>query len=241
MKLWMFSRDVVLNPTFPAEELERLRTNYLVGIQQEKNSPMTMGARVLPALLYGDGHSYSQPLTGSGTESSVAAIRRGDLVDYHSAWFKPNNAVLIVVGDITLEEIVPKIEALFGGWAAGTTPEKNIATVEPAVPNAIYLIDRPDAEQSVIFAGQLVRPKANPDEIAINAMNEILGGSFSARINMNLREDKHWSYGARSLILDTQAQRPMLIYAPVQTDKTSEALVEMLGEVARIRKRQSAY
>ncbi|MGI9307931.1 MAG: M16 family metallopeptidase, partial [Gammaproteobacteria bacterium] len=227
--------DVVLNPTFPPEELERLRTNYVVGIQQEKNSPTTMAIRVLPGLLYGEGHSYSQPLTGSGTEESIAAIQRGDLISYHDAWFKPDNAVLIVVGDTTLEEIVPKIETLFGDWKAGATPAKNIAAVEATTPNAIYLVDRPDAEQSVIFAGQLIRPKANPDEVALKAMNDMLGGMTSARINMNLREDKHWSYGARSLILDTQAQRPLLVYAPVQSDKTSESILEIKKELEGIR------
>jgi zinc protease len=99
----------------------------------------------------------------------------------------------------------------------------------------VYLVDRPDSEQSVIFAGHVAPPKNNDREIAIEAMNEVLGGSFNARVNMNLREDKHWSYGARSLLLDAEGQRPFLVYAPVQTDKTSESMAEIYREVTEIR------
>ena len=108
--------DVILNPAFAPAELERLKRLQLAGIQQEKNSPTDMGLRVLPRLLYGEGHGYSLPMTGSGTEAAVSALGRADLVAYHDAWFKPNNATMIVVGDTTLAEIRPKLEALFARW-----------------------------------------------------------------------------------------------------------------------------
>jgi zinc protease len=140
-----------------------------------------------------------------------------------------------VVGDTTLDEIVPRIEKLFRGWEAAEVPGKNIATVEIQPDDVLYLIDKPGAEQSIIFAGQLVIPMANPDEIAIDAFNDMLGGQFSSRINMNLREEKHWSYGARSTIVPTRAQRPFFAYASVQTDKTSESVAEILREITEIR------
>jgi zinc protease len=227
--------DVVLNPSFPEKELERLRKQQLAAIQREKVQPVQMALRVFPRLLYGDGHAYGQPLTGSGTEESVAALDRAALVDFHSTWFRPGNATLVVVGDVTLAELTPQLERLFSSWKPGETPEKNLAQVQHRPESVVYIVDRPGSEQSVLFAGHVVPPKNNPNELAIDALNHVFGGAFSARINMNLREDKHWSYGARSLIWDTAAQRPFIVYAPVQTDKTAEALAEIRKELAGIR------
>ena len=194
-----------------------------------------MALRVFPRLLYGEGHAYGLPLTGSGTEDSVAKLAVAALREFHSTWFRPDNAILIVVGDTTLEELVPRLERLFSGWESGEVPTKNLARVEQQPRSVVYLVDRPGSEQSIIFAGHVMPPKDNPNEFAIDSMNDILGGSFTARLNMNLREDKHWSYGARSIILDAAAQRPFLVYAPVQTDKTKESLAEIRKELTGIR------
>ncbi len=226
--------DVVLNPVFPPNELDRLRAQYLALVRQEKTRPTSMALRVLPKLIYGEGHAYAQPLTGSGTEDSIRAITRADLQQYHDTWFRPNNATLLVVGDITTAEITAKLEELFNTWEPADVPVKNIDTVERRAQNAVYIVDKPGAEQSIIFAGEVAPPKSNPDEIAIQVMNDILGGNFSSRINMNLREDKSWSYGARSMIMDAEGQRPFLVYAPVQTDKTSESMREILAELTAI-------
>ena len=148
---------------------------------------------------------------------------------------KPNaTRRLIVTGDTTLEEIAPKLEKLFARWKPGAVPEKNLARVAPRSQAIVYLLDRPDSLQSIIFAGHLAPPTANPDEIAIDSMNAILGGSFTARVNMNLREDKHWAYGAYSFFTDARGQRPFIVYAPVQTDKTKEAMREIQKELADI-------
>jgi zinc protease len=227
--------EVVLNPTFPEQELERLRSLYLTTIQQEKSSPVSMALRLLPKLLYGDGHAYAQPLTGSGTEESITAITADDLRNWHATWFRPNNATLVVVGDASMQDIAPRINKLFESWEAGEVPAKSVSTVPTESEQVLYLVDKPGAEQSIIFAGQLIVPMNNPNEIAIEAMNDILGGQFTARINMNLREEKSWAYGARSLIVDTRAQRPFLAYAPVQSDKTAPALAEILREITEIR------
>jgi zinc protease len=223
--------EVILNPSFPSEELERLRKQRLARIQQEKVQPVAMALRVFPKLLYGEGHAYSNPLTGTGTEDTARRMTRGDLVKFHGEWFKPNHATLVVVGDTTLAEIQPKLEKLFQGWKPGDVPKKDIRTVALQEKPSVYLMDRPGAIQSVILAAHVAPPKANPQEIPIETMNEILGGGFTSRINMNLREDKHWSYGARSLLWDARGQRPFIVYTAVQTDKTSEAMQEISKEL----------
>ena len=224
--------DIVLNPTFPASEMPRLRSQLLTKIQQEKSRPMGMALRVMPGILYGKEHPYAQPLTGSGTEASVQAITQQGLESWHQQWFRPNNATLIVVGDTSAADMKGRIEQLFRSWRPGDIPQRDISQVRPRDLDTIYLIDKPGAVQSIIFAGQLIAPMINPREVAIEAMNDVLGGQFSARINMNLREQKSWSYGARSMISTTAAQRPWLIYAPVQIDKTAPALAEIHRELS---------
>ena len=226
--------DVVLNPSFPQEDFNRLVKLQLAQIQREKVTPVQMALRVFPVLLYGTGHAYGIPLTGSGTEESVSRLKRDDLIQFHRTWFKPNNASIIVVGATTLAEVTPKLERLFGSWRPGEVPRKNIGDVAQQPRSAVYLIDRPGSEQSIIFAGHVAPPKRNPREIAILTMNEILGGSFTSRVNMNLREGKHWSYGAFSLLFDARGQRPFIVYAPVQTDKTKESLTEVVNELRGI-------
>ena len=223
--------DVVLNPAFPEVDFERLRAQQLAGIQAQKSSPIQMALRVFPALFYGKGHAYSLPFTGSGNEESVSALTREDLKTFHGTWFKPNNATLVVVGDITLEALMPHLEERFSQWSAGDVPDKNVAAVPHDDRSQVFLLDRPQAQQSIILAGHLAQPRNTPDNIAIETMNTILGGAFISRINMNLREEKGWSYGASSLLLPARGQRPFLVYAPVQTDKTKESMLEILGEL----------
>ncbi len=226
--------EVVLEPTFPEANFERLRRQQLAAIQREKVNPSLMGLRVLPALLYGAGHAYAVPFTGSGTEASVAALDRNALAAHHATWYKPNNATLVVVGDTTLAEIQPKIEKLFGGWKAGEVPAKNVAPATTGTRAEVYLIDRPGSQQSVIFAGVLAPPKNSPEDTALQAFNSALGGTFTSRLNMNLREDKHWSYGARMTMPDARGPRPYFVMAPVQGDKTKEAVAEVVRELTEI-------
>jgi zinc protease len=227
--------DVVLNPSFPDDEFKRLQKQTLAAIQREKTEPSTMAMRIFPTLLYGKEHAYGNPFTGSGTEANVAKLATSDLRKFYDTWMKPNNATMVIVGDTTLEEITPKLDKLFRNWKQGEVPKKNIAKLaKSASKPGVYLIDRPGSIQSIIFAGELAPPKNNPEEIAIETMNNILGGEFTSRINMNLREDKHWSYGSHSFISGAKAQRPFLTMAPVQTDKTKESLVEVMKELKGI-------
>ncbi|MFQ5701828.1 MAG: M16 family metallopeptidase, partial [Acidobacteriota bacterium] len=226
--------DVVRNPSFPEAEFARLKKEQLAKIQREKATPFQMALRVFPKLLYEEGHAYGTPFTGSGTEKSVNSLTPAKLRAFHDTWIRPNNATLIIVGDTTLREMKPKLERLFADWKSSKIPRKNLATVTQKKKSQVYIIDRPGSLQSIILAGHLIPPKANPDEIAIEAVNRVLGGGFTARINMNLREDKHWSYGARSIIPDARGQRPFLILAPVQTDRTKESMREIQKELEGI-------
>ena len=231
LALWA---DVVRKPTFPQSELDKLRKRWLANIAQEKARPVSLGLRTLPPLLYGDDHAYGQPLTGSGTEASISALTRDNLVTHYATWMRPDNATLLIVGDTTLAEITPLLEAQLGGWQAPTTPKpaKQLDTVtRPASPR-VFLLDRPDTPQAIILAGHVIPGIKQVNNPALELVNTVLGGSFTSRINMNLREDKGWSYGARSLMLDTNAQRPFLVYAPVQTDKAGASIAEIKQELA---------
>src|ERR1044071_3913016 len=230
--------DVILNPTFPEADFKRLQKQLIARIHREQTEPVNMALRVFPKILYGSGHAYGNPLTGSGTEASVENLTTSEMQKFHATWFKPNNATLVIVGDTTLNEIKPRLEKLFSGWEPGAVPKKDIHKVDQQKKTVVYLVDRPDSLQSVILAGHVAPPRSNPDEIAIETLNTILGGTFTSRINMNLREDKHWSYGAFTFLWPAQGQRPFIAYAPVQTDKTRESLVELDKELRAILDKQ---
>ncbi|HEX2779924.1 MAG TPA: pitrilysin family protein, partial [Gemmatimonadaceae bacterium] len=223
--------DVILHPSFPQSDLDRVKQNTLANIQQEKVQPFTMGLRVLPLLVYGAGHAYGQPLTGSGTESSVQAMTREDLASFHRTWFKPNHATVVAVGDITMPELTAKLERAFATWKPGDIPAKNVATVQNRARKSVFLLDRPGAEQSYVLAGQLITPRADADYVPFEIFNDAFGGAFVSRINMNLRENKHWSYGSFSFPIAARGQRLWMVMAPVQTDKTKESLQEAIKEV----------
>ncbi|HEU0120339.1 MAG TPA: pitrilysin family protein [Bryobacteraceae bacterium] len=222
--------DIVRNPAFPAAEFDRVKKLQHAQIQREKSEPNALAQRLLPGLIYGKGHAYGNPMSGSGTDASLESITRDSVANFYNTWYKPNNATLHIVGDTTIDEIKPKLEKLFGDWKTGEIPKKNVAQVQNREKLAVYIVDRPGAIQSVIMAGQVGPPRANPDEPAIDVFNSLLGGSFVSRLNMNLREDKHWSYGAFTTFVGARGQRPFLAIAPVQSDKTKESLEEMVKE-----------
>ena len=220
--------DLVRNPAFPQNEFARLQKDRLAAIAREKVDPQGIALRVVPALMYGQGHVYAR--TANGTEAAVERMTRNDLASFHATWFKPNNATLLVVGDTTLAEITPMLEKAFGGWKGGAVPKKVIATVPAPGKPLVYLIDRPGALQSVIVGAQLAPPRNSPESLPLEIVNDVFGGTFSSRINMNLREDKHWSYGVRSLVQPAVGQRTFMSISPVQTDKTGDALKELVRE-----------
>ena len=226
--------DVVRNPQFPPQEIDRVRKQWIAGIRQEKTSPDAIAMRLLPPLMYGAGHPYAIPFSGSGTEASIGSLTRDDLLAFQRDWIRPDNATLIVTGDATLAEIVPLLEKHFGDWrgAGGPAPTKALPAAAGTTASRVFLVDRPGAEQSNIMVGQVLPSSAAPNALEIGTMNDIFGGSFTSRINMNLREDKHWSYGARSRLPEARGQRPWLLSAPVQADKTIESINEIRRELS---------
>ncbi|MBN2089120.1 insulinase family protein [candidate division KSB1 bacterium] len=226
--------DIIQNPIFPEKDFYRLKKLQLIQIKREKSSPSQIALRLFPEVLYGTNHIYGKPFTGSGFETTVAKITREDLIKFHQTWIHPANSKLIVVGSITPNEIVPQLEAVFKNWKPGPIQEKLIQPVDFQSPQ-IYLMDKPGSLQSLVISGHIAPPKAHPDEIAFEIFNNILGGNFTSRLNLNLREAKGWSYGIDSSIIDARGQQPFLIYAPVQTDKTAESILEIMKELHEIK------
>jgi zinc protease len=226
--------DIILNPSFPQKEFDRLKKEHIDDIKRQKAEPFGMALRVFPKILYGEGHPYSGPLDGSGYESSLQSITLEDVQKFYSTWIKPNNATFVVVGDIQMADLVSKLENRMSEWKKGDLPKINIKEVNNASINKIYLLDRPESTQSVIIGGSLIQPYGKISEPALTALNNIFGGDFVSRLNMNLREDKHWAYGASSFINPAKGQRPFLPYVSVQTDKTKEAIQEFNKELSAI-------
>jgi zinc protease len=226
--------DIILNPTFPEDELERMREQTLVGIAREKSSPFGVGYRVLPKLIYGEDHAYSNPFSGSGNEASVKSITVEDLREYHQRWFKAGNGTLIVSGDITMEELKPLATKYFAKLPTGDVEQLEIADTTSRDEPTIYLINRKDSQQSAIIATTMMPAYGGSDELGLQTLNEVFGGSFNARLNMNLREDKGWAYGANSSIPGIKGQRPFLVTTQVQSDKTADALLEINKEFSDI-------
>ena len=230
--LELFS-DILVNPTFPDADLARLKAQTLAGIQQEKTQPRGIAMRLFPQLIYGQGHAYANPFSGAGSPETVTAMKREDLQAFHRRWIRPDNATLLIVGDTTLEGIKPMLEQRLAAWRSPSEPlpKKNLAAVTPQTRPRVFLINRTGAEQSTIVAGYAGPPRSDPQYVAIETLNTILGGNFVSRLNMNLREDKHWSYGISSGLVATAGPGPFIVSAPVQTDKTAESMQEIVKEL----------
>jgi len=225
--------EVITDSTFDQTEIERKKSRWLAAIDQSLSTPNGMVSNLIPEILYGENHPYAKPFSGNGTRESIQWMSREDLINYKQRFIAPSNASLIVVGDTTLDEVVPMLESQFGKL----TENKMLkgAHLDYEVENQpetrrVYLVDKPGAVQSLIVAGQLMPAIGSSDEIDIDLMNRVIGGSFTSRLNMNLREDKSWSYGVRTRLSQYKGPRPMLVYAPVQTDKTIPSIQEIIRE-----------
>lgn len=221
--------DVVLNPSFPADQFDLKKQQRVSQINQEKANPNALFQRILPAIIYGADHAYGK--AASGTENSVAAITRDDLMKWHADWLKPSNSTIIITGDTTLAKLTPMLEAAFANWKAGTAPAKNLATVEKTPGRKIYLIDKPDAPQSTIVAAHISETSGQKEDLAAEPLFQNFGGMATSRLNRNLRLDKHWSYGTSGQLRSSRGQRAFVVVAPVQTDKTKESMTEVIKEI----------
>ena len=227
------AKEALINPMFPQNEIDRIKKQTLASIVQEENRPASIAYRNIGKLLYGEDHPYGKPLTGTGVSATISSITREDIINVHTRAVNPANLTFAVAGDIDLDSLVTILENKFGDWNSDSNNNlKSLNKVALPDSRTIYLIDKPNAQQSYIVAGQLLPPSATDEEIKLSYMNYAIGGSFTARLNMNLREDKSWSYGVRTRLGDAKGQRAMLVTAPVQTDKTSESMTEIVNEYA---------
>jgi predicted Zn-dependent peptidase len=224
--------DIVQRPAFAPAEVERLRATQLSNIAQEMSSPDGLGGRALPPLLYGPASPYAKLAAGEGDPAAVKALTRADLVAFHHAWIRPDKAKIFVISDRPLAEVQAALEARFGGWK-GEGPAGVKAFTAPPVQASprIVLIDRPDSPQSLILGGQMTNLVPTDELLPVIVANEVLGGDFLSRINMDLREDKHWSYGSFGGFDRLEHAVPYTINAPVQADKTGAAIKAILADI----------
>lgn len=226
--------DVALRPTFPVEELKRVREELLTSLIQAEDDPESLIQFAFPRLVYGPQHRYGT--LSIGTAAAVKGFTVADMRQFQARHYVPSNAGLIVTGDITTANAVARLETAFGAWK-GTAPT---AVTVPAAPQLtsrqLYLIDKPDAAQSQIRIGWIGVPRSTPDYFALRVLNTILGGSFTSRLNQNLREEHGYAYGATSTFDMRRGAGPFYAAAGVQTDKTAEALTEFFKELDNIRK-----
>ncbi len=228
--------DVAMRPTFPKDELERQRAERLTGLIQARDEPETIAALAFARVLYGKAHRFGTAQVG--TAETIQAFSTEDLRSFYVANFRPDNAALVVVGDVTVDRTVPLLEAQFGKWQTKAAAPRPATLATPAEPAArhVYLIDKPGAPQSQIRIGWIGVPRSTPDYFPIQVMNTILGGSFSSRLNLNLREQHGYTYGASSAFDMRIAAGPFFAAAGVQTDKTADALKEFFNELTAIPK-----
>jgi predicted Zn-dependent peptidase len=226
--------DVIRRPAFAPAEVERIRQQRLAAISSELTTPQGLAARVLPGLLFGPGYPYGRP-GGSGIAAAVRGFTREALVAFHQAWIRPDNATIFAVGDLPLTDLTARLERRLGDWRAPDVPRgvKHFDVAIPAARPRIVLIDRPQSPQSLILAAQAVDAEGTQDLLELDAANDVLAGDFLARVNMDIRERRGWSYGARGGLSGGEHRLSYVIQAPVQADRTGESIQAIMEDVRR--------
>jgi len=230
--------DVVTAPTFPEAEVARLKSRRLAALALERTNPGAMANNAVAAALYGRAHPYGNSL--SGREDDAKKITRDELVKAYKRVFVPRNATIVVAGDVTKEAILPKLEAAFGGWKGAGAPPPKTPQVAPPKGDAprLVVVDRPNAPQAQVFLAEPGVPVSTPDRDALSVMNAILGGVFSSRINMNLREAHAYTYGARSRFAMRHGPGPFTAGGAMVADKTAPAVHELFMEIEAMLSRE---
>jgi predicted Zn-dependent peptidase len=221
--------DVVLRPTFPEDELNRVRLERLTALLQAKDDPASVAPMAFARIVFGAMHRYGTGV--AGTEATLKGFTVQDLKSFHASMYQPGNAVVLVVGDVTADAIVPQLEMQLGSWKGTSAPRKPVPSAAQLAQGQITIVDMPGAEQSQIRIGWVGVPRATPDYFTLEVMNTILGGSFTSRLNQNLREEHQYSYGASSRFDMRLSAGAFQAGAGVQTDKTAEALREFFNEL----------
>jgi len=224
--------DVVAHPSFPAQEFDRLRKQRVTTLLTQQDQPGAMATNAYNRILYGADHPYGHNVLGS--TASVGALTREDLTAFYATHYRPNNAALIVVGDITMASARAMLEPLLNVWKPAPIPPAPPAAAPASGKRRIYLVDKPGAAQSEIRIGAPAMPRSSPDFFPAGVMNRILGGQFSSRLNLNIREQKGYSYGVRSGFTMMRAGGPFTASGGVITAKTDSALKEFFHEMDRM-------
>jgi zinc protease len=226
--------DVTLRPAFPAEEIERQRADRLGQLVEQRDRPAQLVSIIMASALYGPRHPYGH--AELGTEPAVKAMTRADMMRFWEQHFVPNNAALVVSGDISMDELRSLATKAFGAWRRGNPPRPSLGSPETAMAR-IVIVDKPGTPQTQLRVAAIGAPRSSPDFRALQVMNNALGGLFSSRINMNLREQHGYSYGAFSQFVFRRSAGPFAIGAGVRTDATAPAVSEIFKEVAGIREK----
>ena len=226
--------DIVLHPDFPESELKRLQNDRLSSIMQWYDKPTAIASVGFNKLLYGNNHPYGRPSIGS--ENTIKSFTQKEIKDYYNNYFKSNNATIVVVGDVKKDELKAKLESAFGKWEKGNVPVVNFEKVKQVEKRTVYIIDKPEAAQSVIYIGKIGEPRDTKDYYSITVMNTVLGVLFTSRLNSNLREEHGYTYGARSSFSFRKEAGPFGAYSSVQTEITDSALIQFFIELNNISK-----
>lgn len=224
--------DVVMNPSFPADEFDREKKLVLDGLAQAANNPNAVANRVATMVAFGADHPYGRP--SGGLPGTVGAITRDDLVRFHAANWKPGSSALIFVGDVTLQEATVAARKHFGGWSGGAAPAANVPAIRPMPTGKVYMIDKPGAAQTVVAHVLKGIERRSPDYYPLTLANTVYGGGFGTRLNLNLREDKGWSYGVFAFPQHFLKAGLWVASGGVQTNKTKESVAEFMKELRYI-------
>ena len=224
--------DVIRNPTFPQTEVDRFKTRTLAQLQQQRSNPQFLAQEQFNRAIYGGVHPASLIVPPA---ESIKRISSKDLTEFHAKYYRPNNAIIAIVGDVTMKEVMPKLEKAFGDWQKGDVPATSIPPAPAPGESHIYLIDRPGSVQTVLQLGNLGIERTNPDYFAVLLADRVLGGGPSGRLFLNLREDKGYTYGAYSGFGGTKFRGTWISSAEVRTDVTEGAMKEFMNELNRLR------
>ena len=225
--------DVVTNPAFNEDEIKRSRARRLNNVKRQRDNANAIANIVYASILYGRNHPYGHPATGD--EDSLTAISSNDVQSFYKNFYRPNNSTLIVVGDVKAATILPKLERAFAGWNKGEVPAVEIPMAQERTQGGIYIVDRPGSAQSVISIGQIGVARSTPDYYPLLVLNTMLGGQFVSRVNLNLREDKGYTYGARTNFDYRRGAGPFAATAGVVTKNTRESVAEFMKELRGVR------
>jgi zinc protease len=225
--------EILMGPSFPDREIERLRHERHSELLQQRAEPRGLADEMFSRFLYGPRSRYAEP--EGGNERSIMAITRDDVVAFHRARYRPGSTTLIITGDVSIDDAVKIVEANFGSWAGTVDRAPFVHDEAASTSRRVYVVGKDDAPQSELRVGHVGVPRSHPDYFRVVIMNAILGGLFSSRINLNLREEHAYTYGAYSHYDWRRGAGPFVVSTAVKSDVTDGAVREVLHEVERMR------